>query len=279
MWWIAAAALLLALWLLLIAPGRADAAKRAPFTGRCYAHRGLYEADQSVPENSLEAFSRAAAAGYGVELDVQLTRDGQIVVFHDDTLLRACGIDARPDAYTLSELRELPLFQTDHRIPLFSEVLAVIGGRVPLIVELKAGGERTRLCEKTRAMLAVYDGPYCVESFHPAIVRWFYVHAPEVLRGQLSEAWRFSRRFLPGVTAFAMSRLLCNILTRPQFIAYRIGPKCLSVRACEALGAMRVAWTARGEGAHARLMEQNDAVIFEHYRPEPACGRGKSVIR
>ena len=136
MWWVLAAVILLAGWLFLIAPGRADKAQRAPFTGRDYAHRGLYEADQSVPENSMEAFSRAADAGYGIELDVQLTRDQRVVVFHDDSMKRACGLDAQIHDYTFDELQQIPLFGTEHRIPLFSDVLETVGGRVPLIVEL-----------------------------------------------------------------------------------------------------------------------------------------------
>ncbi len=279
MWWLFLPVAALGIWLLLIAPDRAGKQKRAPFEGRAFAHRGLYEPDQSVPENSLEAFSRAAEAGYGIELDVQLSRDGQIVVFHDDTLLRACGPDARVDAYTFAELSALPLFHTEHRMPLFSEVLAAVGGRVPLIVELKAGGRQTLLCEKTCAMLADYEGPYCIESFHPAIVRWFYQNAPEILRGQLSEAYRFSRRYIRGIEAFAMSRLLTNIVTRPQFIAYRIGPKCLSVRLAETLGAMRVSWTAQTPEEFSKHMTASGAVIFERIRPRTACERAEGVVR
>ena len=107
-----------------------------------------------------------------------------------------------------------------------------------------------------------------MESFHPLLVRWFYLQAPEILRGQLSEAARYSRKGLPLYQAIMMSRLLTNILAHPQFIAYRVGPKCLSVRICEAMGAMRVAWTARPSDGHLRLTRQNDAIIFEHYRPD-----------
>ncbi|MDO4572621.1 MAG: glycerophosphodiester phosphodiesterase family protein [Clostridia bacterium] len=268
LWWLAVyLPAFLALWLYLIAPGRAGREKRAPFLNRAYAHRGLYEADQSVPENSLPAFSRAAEAGYGVELDVQLSRDGRIVVFHDDDLRRACGLDARVEELDFEALRALRLFGGGERIPLFSEALETIGGRVPLIVELKAGRRQKLLCERTREALLRYDGACCVESFHPAIVRWFYRNAPELLRGQLSEAFRFSRRSIGVPAAFAMSRLLLNCLTRPDFIAYRIGPKCLSVRLAERLGAMRVAWTARDAAGHARIAAANDAVIFEAYRP------------
>lgn len=265
--WLWALAALTALWLFLIAPGHAARTARAPFEGRAYAHRGLYGSDQSVPENSLPAFRRAVEGGFGAELDVQRTRDGQIVVFHDDSMQRACGVDRAIRDFTFAELQQYPLFGTDERIPLFSDVLRLFDGRQPLIVELKYGPDWELLCEATRAMLDAYPGPACVESFHPAMVRWFWKHDPKRLRGQLSEAARFSRKTLPLPLAFAMSRLLGNCLTRPQFIAYRVGPKPLSVRVAESLGAMKVLWTAREPELHARRMAHNDAVIFEGYRP------------
>ena len=142
MWWIfLGIAALLAVWICLVAPKRADKSRRAAFRGYAYAHRGLYEADQSVPENSLAAFRRAVEAGYGIELDLQLSADGQVVVFHDDKLLRVCGVDQRVDAYRYEALCEFKLFDSAENIPLFSDVLKIVAGKVPLIVELKAGGE------------------------------------------------------------------------------------------------------------------------------------------
>lgn len=268
--WISAAVLLvlITLWLALIMPARSREGQRAPFCGRTFAHRGLFSEDQLLPENSLSAFRAAVAAGYGVELDVQLTRDKQVVVFHDDGLLRACGIDARVDAFEYDQLKEFSLFGTGERIPLFTEVLETIGGKIPIIVELKSGGDWKTLCPKTLEILNAYRGDYCVESFHPLLVRWFYLNAPSILRGQLSEAARYSKKGLPLYQAILMSRLFTNILAHPHFIAYRIGPKCLSVHLCEALGAMRVAWTARPADKHAKLAKGNDAIIFEHYLPE-----------
>ena len=269
--WIALTVLLIlcTLWLALIMPARSTKGQRAPFQNRMFAHRGLFEADQSIPENSLPAFRAAVNAGYGVELDVQLTKDKQVVVFHDDNLKRGCGVDARVDAYTYDELQAFSLFGTAEKIPLFTEVLETIGGTIPMIVELKSGGDWKTLCQKTLDLLTAYRGDYCVESFHPMLVRWFYLHAPQILRGQLSEAARYSNSYMPRYQSIMMSRLLTNILVHPQFIAYRVGPKCLSVRICEAFGAMRVAWTARPTDDHARLTKRNDAIIFEHYRPEP----------
>ena len=269
--WIALAVfiVLVIIWLMLIMPARSSKTQRAPFQNRTFAHRGLFEQDQSVPENSLEAFQNAVDADYGVELDVQLTKDKVVVVFHDDTLKRACGVEGRVDAYTFEELQAFPLFGSSHRIPTFTDVLGVLDGRIPVIVELKSGGDWKRLCELTLELLNGYQGDYCVESFHPLLVRWFYKHAPLILRGQLSEAFRFSKNYAPFYQSFMMSRLLTNLLTHPQFIAYHIGPKCLSVRIAEAMGAMKVAWTARPKDDHQALTKHNDAIIFEHYRPEP----------
>ena len=249
----------------LLAPGQASESKKAPFMGRNFAHRGLHNEDQSVPENSLKAFSLAVEAGYGMELDVQLSRDGQVVVMHDDTLDRACGVAARVEELDWEDLKKLSLFGTEERIPLFSEVLELVGGRTPLIVELKTGTRNNELCEKTWALLRPYPGAYCIESFHPMIVAWFRFNAPTVLRGQLAQLpedyVRAGRKITEGIL---LGNTLLNVAARPQFIAYRIGPKPLAVRFSEALGAMPVGWTS-----HSRDSENGrDAVIFEYYLPD-----------
>lgn len=272
MWWIVLPAALLAaaaVLLFLVYPARPSRAQRAMLERRTYAHRGLYTADQRVPENSLPAFRAAVEAGYGVELDVQLTRDGQIVVFHDDTLLRACGVESRVDAFSYAELTaQMRLFGTDERIPLFFEVLSVLEGRVPAIVELKTGGDRFGLCERTLQMLRAYDGPYCVESFDPFIVRWFRRNAPDVMRGQLSEQMWHSRPALGLWKSLLLSRTCSNFATRPHFIAYRVGVRPWPVRLASALGALYVVWTARPDNGEQRAWERAcDAIIFEHYRP------------
>lgn len=267
-WAVVVIVALLAFWVYLVFPGKAPREAKAPFEGRTFAHRGLYKLDQSVPENSLPAFRRAAEAGYGAELDVQMTKDGQVVVFHDDDLKRGCGVDGRICDMTLAEVEKLRLFGTEERIPLFSEVLEIFGGKQPLIVELKYAPNWKPLSDETRKMLGAYAGPACIESFHPYIVRDFRLNDPKRIRGQLSQQARLYQKAVPGYQGFALSRLLTNVLARPHFIAYCIGPKPVSVRLCEALGAMKVCWTARDAGKHAEEMKKNDAVIFEGYRPE-----------
>ena len=165
-----------------IAPKKASAAMKEPFRGKNFAHRGLYTEDQSVPENSLAAFAAAAEKGYGVELDVHMTADGQIVVFHDDTLLRLCGEDRVIEEMTWEELSHYRLAGTEERIPLLSEAFDTMGG-LPVVLELKRRHDHLgpRLCEKTLELIRNYPGPVCVQSFDPTLVRWFKKHAPDLL--------------------------------------------------------------------------------------------------
>ena len=251
--------------LFMLAPGRASRSRKLPFFGRNFAHRGLHTADRSIPENSMEAFRLAAENGYGVELDVRLSKDGQVVVFHDDTLERVCGIPGRVDDFDYEDLRHMKLYGSSWGIPLFSEVLDVLGGGVPIICELKTGPRNHELCSKTCDLISSYRGDVCIESFDPRIVAWFRLHAKHLIRGQLAT---LPSRYPDDVTggkifAFLAGNTLLNFLGRPQFIAYEVGSQPFSVRLVQFLGAMKVGWTS-----HDAKNEQNkDVVIFEYYRP------------
>ena len=270
-WLIAGIAIvvLFIVYLVLVLPQRADRAKFAPFQGLMAAHRGLYEKDQSVPENSLEAFRRAAEHGYGVELDVQLSKDGAVVVFHDDIVDRMTTEKGRVDSFTLAELKAMPLMGTEHRMPLFTDVMAVLDGVSPTIVELKSTPNYEELCTKTLAILRTLKGPYCVESFDPRIVRWFYKNAPDLVRGQLTESFSHWRKAgLPLWRCVMMHTLFVNFLTHPQFIAFGRGHRPLCMLLGRKLGAKTVFWTERPDADHATLQKRYDCRIFEHYRPE-----------
>lgn len=258
--------ILLLIMLFMLWPGKRRPKLAAPFWGVNHAHRGLHTEDKSVPENSLAAFDAAAKAGYGMELDVQFSKDRQVVVFHDDTLDRVCGVEGRVDSRDYEELKKLRLQETDEYIPLFTEMLELVDGRTPMIVELKTSGKNNKeLCQATYDILKGYDGPYCIESFDPRIVRWYKKNAPEILRGQLSAP---PRHLKMGLTGFLVGTLLCNFLGRPDFVAYRIGPRPFTVPLVES-GTMRVAWTARPSDDMEKVQDENDAVIFEFYHPEP----------
>lgn len=275
------------LFVFLIAPAHVNAELRRQFTGCRFAHRGLHSKDKSVPENSLAAFRLAVENGYGIELDIRFTKDKQLVVFHDDTLLRMCGTDRRVDEFTYEELQTFRLLDSTEQIPLFSEVLSLVNGQIPLLVELKAGPENALLCSHAYNMLQQYHGPYCIESFHPMIVHWFKKNAPQILRGQLSAPSHTFEGTLSRVTAFLLSHLLTNFLARPHFIAYHKGKAPFPVRLCQKLGALRAVWTLRDEDytnesivqsdcnnslvepkhTPIALFGENDMIIFEYFRP------------
>ncbi len=229
------------------------------------AHRGLHTQDKSVPENSLAAFRAAKEAGYGAELDVQLSKDGQVVVFHDDTLDRVCGVHGRVDEFDYEELKKMSLCNTDQTIPLFTEVLDAFYGGGPLIVELKTGPKNDELCEKTYEILKGYKGDFCIESFNPFIVRWFYKHAPEIIRGQLSSTYKDMCESQSKPVAFLLSRCVFSVLNHPHFIAYLNEKRPWLVRQQFKSGTMSVAWTSRVPDVDQKI---NDVVIFEFYRPD-----------
>lgn len=268
--------ILILLYLFLIAPAKPSKQYRTQYRGCRFAHRGLHAKDKTVPENSLEAFRLAVEAGYGIELDIRFTKDKQLVVFHDDTLLRMCGIDKRVDEFTYKELQAFRLLGTTQGIPLFSDVLSLVAGRTPLLVELKSGPENELLCIHAYNMLKDYTGQYCIESFHPMIVRWFKKNAPEILRGQLSAPPKSFEGALSKPLAFLLSKLLLNFLARPHFIAYHKGKTPFCLRLCQKLGAMRAIWTLRDtEYTDAPIVMSypnaplwgDDMIIFEYFRP------------
>ena len=238
--------------------------KKEIFLRRNYAHRGLHTKDKSIPENSLAAFRRAAEKGYGIELDVQLSRDGKVVVFHDDTLDRVTGVTGRVDSYDYDDLKKMHLCGTSETIPLFTEVLANVQGAGPLIVELKTGPRNDELCEKTFAILKDFKQDYCIESFNPFIVAWFRKHAPGVVRGQLSAPYEGMKKFQSGIISFLLSGCRFNFTARPHFIAYAIGPHPKRINRLRKKGVMLFGWTAHDRSGE----KDNDAMIFEFYEPE-----------
>ena len=265
--WVLAVCIVL-LWLFL-RPGRYGEAQKQLVYGVNHAHRGLHTKDKTVPENSLPAFRAAAEAGYGVELDIQLSRDGQVVVFHDDTLDRVCGVHGRVDEFTFEELRGMRLCGTQETIPLLTEVFEVMGGRTPMIIELKTGRRNDELCEKGLALMRAYNGPYCIESFDPRVVGIVRRQAPGLLRGQLADSYRSYRKTgAHPVPAFVFSHCLGNFLGRPDFIAWCPEKRNWAVRLCARLGAMMVMWTALPEHDTQKLEAENDAVIFQWYAPK-----------
>ena len=260
----AAAALALLYLFVLVRPQKKPAAASEKLF-RHYAHRGYH--NEEVPENSLGAFRRAAELGYGIELDLQLSSDGTVMVFHDYTVERMTGHRGKLSDYTAAELGAMRLKNragelTDETIPTLTEVLAAVNGAVPLLVELKGEDLDTALCPAADAILQGYDGLYCVESFYPVLLHWYKKHRKEVLRGQLyTDVFRENK---PLPHYYLLSLMVLNIMARPHFIAInRKYRKNLPVRLTTGFfGAEHFTWTVRSEE------ERVDGyMIFENIQP------------
>ncbi|MBQ7785728.1 MAG: glycerophosphodiester phosphodiesterase [Clostridia bacterium] len=261
--------LLIVLYLYLIMPRIIRRPSADHLKGRYYAHRGLHDNLSGPPENSIDAFQKAIDAGYGIELDVQLTQDRIPVVFHDENLQRICGIDGRVRDFTYAELSTLPLLGSHQCIPLLSDVLELVDGQVPLIIEIKAHENPVAVCEKADEWISRYQGPYCIESFHPGAVQWYKENRPDVVRGQLSANFaRLGKREKPAETL--VHHLLTNVLCRPDFIAYDHRTKnVLSRIICKKLfGALSVAWTIRSQEELDAARADFDLFIFEQFIPK-----------
>lgn len=258
--------LVLVLWLLL--HGRTNGRGWDRLTGVRYAHRGLH--GPSVPENSLPAFRRAVERGLGAELDVHLTRDGRLAVVHDSSLARVCGADAAVEDQTAETLAAFRLEGTDEPIPFLEEVLPLFQGKTPLIVELKpTGGNWAPLAAKTMECLDRFHTDYCVESFDPRVLLWLRRHRPEVLRGQLAQNfWKRSAGQSLWVR-FALTNLLCNVRTRPDFVAYRYEDrKNPALWLCRWFGMRLAYWTLSTPETLAAAERAGAMPIVENFDPE-----------
>lgn len=241
-------------------------AKIAPWRGRQFAHRGLHDPRRGPVENTLPAFIAARDAGCGIELDIQFSRDMEVVVFHDDDLARLTGDPRKVRALTLGELQALKLLgREDARIPTLRQVLEAVGGAVPLLIELKNGKSNARLCQALLDHLRDYSGQYIIESFNPLIVAWFRFHAPHVIRGQLVDALPAYRPVVNAAAGVFMAGLLGNCLARPDFVAYNANaPRFFTPHMQRFLfKTPMAAWTVRDKKLAALVQKRGEMNIFE----------------
>jgi glycerophosphoryl diester phosphodiesterase len=231
------------------------------------AHRGLWSPD-GAPENSLAAFEAACAAGYGIELDVQLSADGEAMVFHDETIARLTGAGGRLADHTAAELGELALAGTGERIPTLSEVLALVGRRALVLVELKTpAGAVGPLEQRTHEVVMDHAGPVALIGFNAYSHAWFAERFPGVLRGLDSDGWRIAPHMSAGQRA-AYAALEQVAIARPHFLA--LGLDVLPSEAAarrRAEGLPVVAWTVRDPAQWAAVRGACDNYIFEGFRP------------
>ena len=238
--------------------------------GYGYAHRGLH--GEGVPENSMAAFRKAKEGGYGVELDVHLMKDGELAVIHDAKLVRTTGAPGVIEDLTADELQQYKLEGTEETIPLFSDVLTLFDGKVPIILELKCQDNNyAALCRRACDMMDNYNGPYCMESFDPRCIRWLRKNRPDVIRGQLTENYfKGTAAKLPWVLKFVLVNQILNFLLLPDFIAYRYKDrKHFSNFLTEKLwGCQSVTWTLTTPEQYDTAVKEGRLPIFEGFLPK-----------
>ena len=231
------------------------------------AHRGLWSRD-GAPENSLGAFQAACARGFGIELDVQLSADGEAMVFHDETLERLTGASGRLSDRTAADLGQLRLAGADETIPTLMEVLALVGRRALVQIELKTPAGRVGpLEQRVHEVIMDHAGPVAVIGFNPYSHAWFAQHFPGVLRGLDSYSY-VGAPHLSGEQRRSYAALEHVAIAKPHFLA--LGLDMLPSEAAarhRAAGLPVIAWTVRGAEDQARVNGHCDNIIFEGFRP------------
>lgn len=261
-------AVLAVLYVLALMPRMWHKPDKAPFQGVLYAHRGLHDNSGDAPENSMKAFEKAVEGGYGIELDVQLSKDKIPVIFHDFTLKRVCGKEGKVCDYTYEELRAFSLYGTEERIPKLEDFLKMVDGRVPLIVELKVEWTDISVCPLADGILSGYGGAYCIESFNPLALVWYRKNRNRVMRGQLSDAF-LQEEGMKGLLYFVLEHMLLNFITKPDFIAYNHKYYwTLSRQICKKLYRnLAVAWTIKSQKELDARRKDFDLFIFDSFIP------------
>lgn len=232
------------------------------------AHRGFHSKDGTIPENSMLAYQEAMSRGYAIELDVNILKDGSVVCFHDHTLKRMCHDERLLSDVIYDDIKNLKLLSSHEKITLLQDVLDRVSGQVPLLIELKPHGNVVELSRAVIHVLKDYQGQYAIFSFHPRVVYYFKKHAPDMIRGQISES--FSENInMPKTMKWLMKHMVFNPLTKPDFISY--GIKDLPNKTCDKLkrkGITIISYAARDQKGFDFVKKNYDNVVFEYFVPK-----------
>lgn len=238
---------------------------------RPFAHRGLHDAANGIVENTASAVTAAVEAGYGIEVDLRLAACGTVMVFHDAGLSRLTTADGQMGALTCQELQAIPFRTGGDRMLSLAELLALVAGRVPMLLELKSDAPGDpRIVAAVVGAMHDYRGPFAAMSFDPRLVLAFRRAAPQMVRGLVAERFA-SRSDWPQLSAWQRLRLrllLDAFRTRPDFIAYDIDglPALAPLLARRLFGRPLLTWTVRTPEQRRRAAHYADAIIFEGFR-------------
>jgi len=241
-------------------------------TARPIAHRGLHDARAGIIENTASAFRAAIEAGYGIETDVQVSADGEAMVYHDDDLGRLTDGHMALDVMQAADIKAVNFKATADRIMTLTELLELVGGRVPLLIEIKTKFDRdTRLTRRTVELLASYKGPAAIMSFDPRLIEQARSFAPRVARGIVAERHYSGHEWdtMPLWGKLYMAFLGHAPKARPHFIAYSVSdlPALAPWVTRTMFGVPLLTWTVRSDADRAKAARYADQIIFEGFRP------------
>lgn len=235
------------------------------------AHRGLHDAAHGIVENSPSAVLAALEGGYALEIDVQITADGEAVVFHDFTLDRLTTASGPVRAKTAAELKQVAFHGTTDRMMTLSEALSLVNGRATLLIEMKSAFDGdTRLARCCAALLSSYRGPVALMSFDPDLVVAVRRANPALVRGILAQRHYRADHWaeLSPLARFALPGFLHWPRSRFQFLAYHVADlEGILPRTVRALGLPVLTWTVRTQDDRARAATHADQIIFEGFHP------------
>lgn len=229
-----------------------------------YAHRGLYNHGTDIPENSMMAFRKAKHLGYGCELDLQCTKDGKVVVFHDDNLLRMTDVDGILESMNYSDIKDLKLNHTEERIPLFRDVLDL--ELKELVIEIKSTKARSKIILAVLKELKTYRGKFSICSFDPLILLELKRQAPMIYRGLIMENTDPSNK-MPFYQRWVLNYGLLNRFIRPDYISMNYQDINIIYRLFRWLGGRTLVWTVNDIKIESDLKGNVEGIIFENYLP------------
>ena len=252
------------IYLILLYPSKNKKEETLRFASYRYAHRGLH--GEGAPENSLAAFARAVERGCGIELDVRLSSDMELVVFHDDTLDRMTEKTGLVNAYTKDELTGISLAGTGETIPTLDSVLSLVSGKVPLLIEIKEAKGSLEVTRRVCERLKSYTGAYIIESFNPIALGEVRRLLPGSIVGILSEHFTKNEQLRKPLYYFLES-MVTNVMSRPDFVAYNHKHAAfLPFRVAKMLGYVCFCYTVKSAEDEKKALEGDfDTVIFEGY--------------
>lgn len=224
------------------------------------AHRGLWGGD--IIENSLIAYQNAVDNGYPIEIDLHLSTDGVLFSFHDDTTTRMTGVDKNIHTMSSTEIKGLRLLDTCQTIPTFDEVLDLVDGKVPLLIEIKNQPNK-EVVDKTVERLKSYKGEFALQSFNPLYIARVKKLAPEFIRGVLATHVKSKKR--SKFTNFVIKHMPFNFLAKPHFISHNYLGLPLKKRKVKNLPV--IAWTITNKEQELQARQHASNIIFELYDP------------